>query len=928
MDPRQHRRFARKPINKNSPLESRAPASNEESSSEEPASDIPTPSGTGSRILLGIDYGTTYTGLAWIQTDGQNSPSLSDITVYRSWPEKDAQKVPSSFSYSRTSAAKRCRQWGYSIDDESEVLRWTKLELEPRTAEQELGVVRELMKGLDLISKLRVNEDAAATSDIPHHISKSSEDVVRDYMTKIAREWYQHMRSVGRYTLENVPLDIVITHPATWSYEASNKTFRAINGALSKNMFPTLRDIFSTSEPEACALYTVQDMLQKDHNSLIPGECFVLCDAGGGTVDLVSYFIDSIEPLKLKKVGALTGDKYGATLIDRAFLEWLEPRLENLDLQSKDFGNGGHVILMPKGRVLLERFEKYKHAFTGTEEANITLPRGTVVAADYEDGLGSGVIKLTTTDLQKMFEKSVKGTLKLISQQIVHVEHVEFNGIPCHVTNVFLAGGFAENQYLFNEVKRFADTKADTHVQRADDCWSGVVKGALLRGMGIGIEPPAKLRSCPRHYGVCVNQRYQDWRHTGENAVRDVLDGTMKVHDQLHWLIRQGDLILPEVPLTSTEDVHFQVTQQQYESGISVRLTFVATAAKDAPSSVSGLPPGRDEIRHLDIDIRQIPKEFSSKHKSQDVRGSYFLFDLKVEIRVYDRVDVIVRLSRDGRRLADYDTRLKGLLIDRPGNPTRDIQSSNTSEQAWTLPFSTCSSNTSLAIYDSYYPEYGTSARAVENGSTVILTIQEIDYINGSTDICSEPQPCADSGCYILIEGIGRNTTGPANSNIVALSYGITSLLLIITTATIAIIMGSCISQVNSKGGRDPNPILNSRLYNPPPSRELPKSQQYFPPARTSKHKAKEIAQCSDLLRKMYAVDLIVWSMEGCLPSEVPKREELKRKANALFAEITRIIHGWKSTSSVRWSAEERQHIEEISRSIAHHNVRRYEDCT
>lgn len=35
-------------------------------------------------------------------------------------------------------------------------------------------------------------------------------------------------------------------------------------------MFPTLRDIFFTSEPEACALYTVQDMLMKDRNSLIP----------------------------------------------------------------------------------------------------------------------------------------------------------------------------------------------------------------------------------------------------------------------------------------------------------------------------------------------------------------------------------------------------------------------------------------------------------------------------------------------------------------------------------------------------------------------------------------------------------------------------------------------------------------------------------
>ena len=100
---------------------------------------------------------------------------------------------------------------------------------------------------------------------------------------------------------------------------------------------------------------------------------------------------------------------------------------------------------------------------------------------------------------------------------------------------------------------------------------------------------------------------------------------------------------------------------------------------------------------------------------------------------------------------------------------------------------------------------------------------------------------------------------------------------------------------------------------------------QYIPPAKTSAHKAKEIAQCSGLLREMYALDLIIWGMENCVPSEVPKREMRKQKANALFAEIRRIVHGWKSATNVRWSNEERQNIEEICRFIDQHDVRRYE---
>jgi hypothetical protein len=51
-------------------------------------------------------------------------------------------------------------------------------------------------------------------NDISRHITKSAEDVIRDYLGKVWREWYQYMTSKGRYTFKNVPLDIILTHPA------------------------------------------------------------------------------------------------------------------------------------------------------------------------------------------------------------------------------------------------------------------------------------------------------------------------------------------------------------------------------------------------------------------------------------------------------------------------------------------------------------------------------------------------------------------------------------------------------------------------------------------------------------------------------------------------------------------------------------------
>jgi hypothetical protein len=251
----------------------------------------------------------------------------------------------------------------------------------------------------------------------------------------------------------------------------------------------------------------------------------------------------------------------------------------------------------------------------------------------------------------------------------------------------------------------------------------------------------------------------------------------------------------------------------------------------------------------------------------------------------------------------------------------KDIVQSGKTEQAWTLPFS-CSSGYSLTDYNDYYSlyaDYGSPDPATEYS----LSITDI---NNSVNICSNPQPCSDSGCLILIEGSGRTSTGPANSNIVGLSYAISTLLLIIITPAVAFAMGiwSRFTKSDSKEGKDP--IFQSKKYNSPQQKELPKNREYFPPAKTSEHKAREIAQCSNLLREMYGLDIMIWGMESVVATELTKREEHKRKANALFAEIRRIVQGWKLATDIGWTEEERQQIEEIYRVVGQHDPRRYQE--
>lgn len=99
------------------------------------------------------------------------------------------------------------------MDENSQVMQWTKLELEPLTTVKELGILRDLVGGLDRMNKLRADESASLNS-IPRHISKDAEEVVKDYLGKVSREWYTYIKQQGKHTLDSVPIDIVISHPA------------------------------------------------------------------------------------------------------------------------------------------------------------------------------------------------------------------------------------------------------------------------------------------------------------------------------------------------------------------------------------------------------------------------------------------------------------------------------------------------------------------------------------------------------------------------------------------------------------------------------------------------------------------------------------------------------------------------------------------
>ncbi len=81
------------------------------------------------------------------------------------------------------------------------------------------------------------------------------------------------------------------------------------------------------SEPEAAAIYALDSI---DPHDIAVGNTFVLADAGGGTLDLITYSVVELKPiLKLSEATPGGGSCCGSSILNRRFHRFLEEKLSN-----------------------------------------------------------------------------------------------------------------------------------------------------------------------------------------------------------------------------------------------------------------------------------------------------------------------------------------------------------------------------------------------------------------------------------------------------------------------------------------------------------------------------------------------------------------------------------------------------------------------
>ncbi|KAJ4985396.1 hypothetical protein SVAN01_09151 [Stagonosporopsis vannaccii] len=248
-----------------------------------------------SDIVVGIDFGTTYSGASWARCAGHQT-----IRVVNDWPNPassfaTSDKVASQLSYKDG----KLWHWGYSVHLTEKALVWFKLLLEPANK-----YAQDSFKVGETLQQLAV-------------LDKTPEDVTADYIRIVWQHIKEDIQKVLGNDWETVySVRAVLTVPAIWSDNAKARTLRiACMAGLPEN-------VSLLSEPEAAALAILRERKEEGHILQI-GDCFVVCDAGGGTVDLISYRIRSLSPFELEECTAATGALCGSIFIDQAFEKYI-----------------------------------------------------------------------------------------------------------------------------------------------------------------------------------------------------------------------------------------------------------------------------------------------------------------------------------------------------------------------------------------------------------------------------------------------------------------------------------------------------------------------------------------------------------------------------------------------------------------------------
>ncbi|KAF8853277.1 Hsp70 family protein-like protein [Acephala macrosclerotiorum] len=469
------------------------------------------------KIILGIDYGTTFSGVSYVTTD---KCDIQDINLVTNWPGTDAGlwKAPTRIAYALENLGMRLNRWGFEVDPDHKSYSWTKLQLDANARPSDYDDPSLTRLSGQIMMALPSFRDAAG--------------VCEDFL----RELYIHTNRILRkeiddYTVENTVVECWITLPAIWSEEAKHATLTAARNAGFANGPDD--EIFTIAEPEAAAIATLTayaDPFAKD--AIKVNEHILICDCGGGTVDVTTYTVTQVNPqLTFDELCIGIGGKCGSTYIDRNFHALLSERFG----QAFDDLSYNHKGI---GSAFMACFENVKCDF-GLEPNQTMfeidqLKMDVATSAYYQPD--ERTVVLSHEDMKGLFDPVIQEITSLVEDQVERAK----NRRGAQINRIILVGGFGGSPYLQSELTGWCKAHGDIMLLCPKDPQAAIVKGAALRGLE-GLTP--RIKHARRHYGFICGMPFRPGRDDEEHSFINEFDDMKMCSGLMRWMIAKGESV-------------------------------------------------------------------------------------------------------------------------------------------------------------------------------------------------------------------------------------------------------------------------------------------------------------------------------------------------------------------------------------------------
>jgi molecular chaperone DnaK (HSP70) len=306
------------------------------------------------------------------------------------------------------------------------------------------------------------------------------------------------------------PTDVVwvLTVPAIWTQLI--KHFMRV-AAHRAGMTDTVasKKLMLCLEPEGACLTTVFEETRQLGRPR-PGFKFIICDAGGGTLDITGHELQSLSPLRLKEVFAPDGGPFGSTEVDKEFKALLRQLLGVASYEQ--------LVAAPLFELeTMREFEQYKITFNKSRERAVQIKLANVMMnvlgqafplASKVEAFNAGkpsdmrittLGKTTISIPPALFLSLYEPTLQNAANKLRDVVNEKMPDCG----KIFLVGGFGDSTLLLDRLRAALPQHDIITTQGAG---VAIVKGAVYYGLTNSLAS----RKAQETYGLKTSTIYRD----------------------------------------------------------------------------------------------------------------------------------------------------------------------------------------------------------------------------------------------------------------------------------------------------------------------------------------------------------------------------------------------------------------------------------